>query len=289
LIGLRELGFNRISIGVQSTNPQDLKRLDRIHDNNDVLKSISNARKAGFENINLDLIFGLPWQSLRSWQESLRRALDLQPDHLSIYSLIIESDTVLYDWYQKGRIAVQDQDLEADMYELTMAMLEEHGFIHYETSNWAKADPNIDFRCKHNLQYWLNLPYLGFGAGAHGYPNHERTENIQGIEDYIKRIQTGKHSRYIFPNSPAIIFSNRVDIQTQMKDFMLLGLRLISEGVSEERFRHDFGVSMKDVFNEDIQHLIGQDLIYWADAGRNQLRLTKRGVMLANQVFMTFV
>jgi oxygen-independent coproporphyrinogen-3 oxidase len=250
---------------------------------------MSFARKAGFRNVSLDLIFGLPWQNLRSWEETLTRALNLKPDHLSIYSLIIEPGTVFYNWYQKGKIVIKDQDLEADMYELTMHKLEREGFKQYEISNWARTDQNLDFRSHHNLQYWLNLPFLGFGAGAHGYANHIRTENVKGIKDYIKLIEKNSSSGYVFPYSPTTINSIMVDEMTQMRDFMLLGLRLVNQGVTENRFTSDFGLSMKNIFKLEIEDLIAQGLIYWVDKEQTQLRLTKRGILLANRVFRTFV
>ncbi len=130
---------------MQSTDSFDLKRLDRIHNIQDVINSVTDARRAGFDNINLDLIFGLPWQDLVSWRNSLQRAIYLSPEHFSLYSLIIEEGTALYRWHQKGLIEPQDQDLQADMYELAMEMLSAAGYEHYEISNWAKVDTDRDF------------------------------------------------------------------------------------------------------------------------------------------------
>lgn len=289
LQGLRRLGFNRISIGIQSTDPFDLVRLERIHDTNDILNSVRFAREAGFKNINLDMIFGLPWQDLSSWRQSLLRAIDLQPEHFSLYSLIVEPGTRLSAWYQKGLIEVQDQDKEGDMYELAMDMLDDAGYGHYEISNWAIRDPERDFRCRHNLQYWLNEPYLGVGAGAHGYAGGVRTVNVSEIPAYIGCFQEGIEEKFSFPRSPATISTAEVDKETQMKDFMMLGLRLVEDGVSDERFRSCYGVSMMDVFDGEINALISVGLLEWVGQGEDQLRLTKRGVMVANQVFMEFV
>jgi oxygen-independent coproporphyrinogen-3 oxidase len=289
LYGLRDLGFNRISIGVQSTNPCDLKRLDRIHNVNDVLRSVYYAKKAGLSNINLDLIFGLPGQSLADWEHSLSRAIYLNPNHFSLYSLQIEPGTVLYRWYQRGLIPLQDQDLEGDMYELAMEKLNNAGYQHYEISNWAKFEPGTNSQCRHNLQYWRNLPYFGFGAGAHGYINNIRTENISGIEDYIQRLDQENNQTQQFTISPAAISSTVIDNTTQMKDFMMLGFRLIQEGVSEERFKSEFQSSMKKSFDFEIQALLEKGLIEWGDEHGSYLRLSKRGIFVANQVFMAFV
>ena len=289
LKGLRKIGFNRISIGIQSTDPFDLVRLDRIHDIDDILKSVSFARRAGFQNISLDMIFGLPWQNLSSWRDSLARAIDLHPEHFSLYSLIIEPDTQLFDWYQHGLIKLQDQDLEGDMYELAMELLDKAGYSHYEISNWAKNDPVRDYRCKHNMQYWLNQPYFGIGAGAHGYVARVRTVNVKKISPYIKRLSNSSQELFVFPGSPAATGINTVDLKTQMQDFMMLGLRLVEEGVTDKRFKAVYGISIMEVFAEEVQSLVEKGLLEWVGNGEAQLRLTGRGVMVGNQVFMAFV
>jgi len=289
LLGLVKLGFNRISLGVQSTNMFDLTRLDRVHDVSDILTSVKFAKKAGFKNISFDLLFDLPWQDVSDWENNLTRALMLEPAHLSVYALIIEPGTPFYDWHQKGLITPQDQDLSADLYEVTMAVLEKNGFEHYEISNWAKREDHVSFRCRHNLQYWLNKPYLGFGAGAHGYAEGIRTENTSSIEDYIKRMKGLYQMPITFPLTPAALTFTKVDITTQMKDFMLFGLRLVKDGVSCEEFEMRYGLTMKSVFNEEINLLTELNLVEWSNAEHRNLRLTNMGVMLANQVFMAFI
>ena len=286
---LYDLGFNRISLGVQSTDSFDLQRLDRIHTIDAVLSSVYHARKAGFRNINLDLIFGLPWQDLESWGHSLARAIQLEPQHFSIYSLIIEPGTPLFGWYERGLIAEKDQDLEAEMYELTMAMLKDAGYEHYEISNWRKNSPKADFRCRHNLQYWRNQPYFGFGASAHGYVDGKRTVNLPNLFNYLDVMKENQPDAYSFPAGPATTSVTPVDLQTQMRDFMMLGLRLVQEGVSESRFMRLYGKSMRRVFAEELSHLLTLNLIQWVDDDHQQLRLTLRGIMVANQVFMQFV
>jgi len=289
LMGLSDIGFNRISMGVQSTDSFDLARLDRIHTINDVLSSFRNARKAGFTNINLDMIFALPWQNLKGWENSLSRAIDLSPEHFSLYSLIIEPGTALHRWYQRGLIATQDQDLEGDMYETSMALMDRAGYEHYEISNWAKEAPEKDFRCRHNLQYWRNKPYLGLGAGSHGYAKAVRTVNTRTIGDYIHRMNQNPTLNFDFPASPATISREEIDNTTQMKDFMMLGLRLVNEGVSSNIFERTYGQSMQVVFKDEIRLLRAQGLLEWVGGGQEHLRLTQRGVMVANQAFMEFV
>ena len=286
---LNAIGFNRISLGVQSTDSFDLQRLDRIHTIDEVLSSVYHARMAGFQNINLDLIFGLPWQDLRSWEHSLQRAIQLKPQHFSIYSLIIEPGTPLFGWHERGLITEKNQDLEAEMYELTMAMLKDAGYEHYEISNWRKLSLKEDFRCRHNLQYWRNQPYFGFGANAHGYVDGKRTVNISNLVNYLDVMKKNQPDAYPFPAGPATTSVTPVDFQTKMRDFMMLGLRLVQEGVSEMRFNRLYGKSLKHVFAEELSYLLTHKLIQWEDADHQQLRLTPRGVMIANQVFMQFV
>ena len=290
LHGLRSLGFNRLSLGVQSTDTFDLKRLDRIHSIQDVISAVTDARRAGFDNINLDLIFGLPWQDLESWRNSLQRAIYLAPEHFSLYSLIIEEGTALYRWHQKGLIEPQDQDLQADMYELAMAMLHEAGYEHYEISNWAKVNGNRDLRCRHNLQYWLNDPYIGVGAGAQGYFEHTRLVNTPNLADYLIRMQENAVDRFNFLNTPAIISTEYVDLETRMNDEMMLGLRLIQQGVSAEGFYERYQVPLKEIFHDEITRFVRLGLLEWVGEGEEKrIRLTHHGIMVANQVFMAFV
>lgn len=286
---LQSLGFNRISLGVQSTDAFDLTRLDRIHSIDDVLSSLNNARKAGFNNISLDLIFGLPWQDLESWKNSLERAIQLRPEHLSVYSLIIEPATPLYYWYLHGLIEEKDQDLEGEMYEYAISRLESAGYEHYEISNWRKRNTDKDYRCLHNLQYWRNQPYFGFGASAHGYVDGVRIVNSPNLVNYLERVKNEEPYVIKYPGSLATVSMDVVDRETRMKDFMMLGLRLVREGVSEKRFQSLYGESMRRVFNYEISTLITQKLVEWGDGDQRRLRLTPRGIMVANQVFMQFV
>ncbi len=289
LCELRKLGINRLSFGVQSTNTFDLIRLDRSHTVEDVLDGMRYARKAGFENINLDMIFNLPWQDKSSCVHALSRALALSPEHFSLYSLIIEEGTPLDRWYQRGMVELQDEDLEAEMFETAIRMLDNAGYIHYEISNWAKSDSKQNFRCIHNLQYWMNLPYLGVGVGAHGYIGNVRTENVHRIEDYISRFRNCENLELKHPETKATLLASEVDLQTQMRDFMWLGLRLVNEGVSVDRFFQTYGLSMVEVFEAEIEELLNLVLVRWTDDGQHRLTLTQRGLMLANQVFMRFV
>ena len=277
---LYSAGFNRISFGVQSAHPDDLLLLERIHDFLDVIESVKWARQAGFKNISLDLVFGLPEQSLQRWQNTLKSALNLNPEHLSIYALTIEEGTPFGHWAERGMLPLPDPDLAADMYEWASEFLAKNGYMQYEISNWAK--PNRE--CLHNLQYWRNLPYLGFGAGAHGYATGTRYSNILGIQTYVKRLATSSAKK--FPLSPATFSYEKIDIETEMNEMMMLGLRLTQEGVSAKTFQIRFGRTLQDVFSEEIDKLITLGFLEWQ---KEILRLTPRARLLGNQVFRRFV
>jgi len=277
---LFEIGFNRISIGVQSANNKELNLLGRIHTYEDAITSVSCARKAGFRNLNMDLIYGLPDQTISDWQNTLGLMLGLDPEHISLYGLTVEEDTQLGRWVNRGLIPLPDPDLAADMYEWAGEELATAGYEHYEVSNWAKPG----YQCRHNLQYWRNQPYLGFGAGAHGYAEHMRVANISKIKPYINHFHKPSHQK--FPISPATKNFQTIDVYTEMQETMMIGLRLTKEGVSKYRFRERFGKEMRVVFEREINELTHLGLIEWAG---DSLRLTTRGILVGNQVFMRFV
>ncbi len=280
---LRSLGFNRLSLGVQSTHPDELRQLERIHDFFDVIDAVNWARRAGFDNLNLDLIFGLPEQSLARWQATVEMILSLHPEHLSLYALTLEHGTPFGRWAQHGLLPMPDPDAAADMYDWAGETLDTAGFEQYEISNWAKPGR----QCRHNLQYWRGQPYLGFGAGAHGCAGRLRISNVLRIKTYIERL----HPDYPildfpFPLSPATVHQTKIPMRVEMQETMLTGLRLTREGVSAGDFADRFGVQMRAVFDKEIDELTGLSLLEWAGP---VLRLTKRGRLLGNQVFMRFV
>ena len=298
LFGLFELGVNRISLGVQSANPDELRLLERIHDFPAAIQSAYWVRKAGFRQLNLDLIFGLPEQSLDAWQQSLKHALALHPEHLSLYALSLESGTPFGCWAARGLISTPDPDLSAEMYEWSSELLVGSGYAQYEISNWAKlsageqisATNSPAFACRHNLQYWRNLPYLGFGAGAHGYAAGARTANLLSPSAYIKQLGTIPEVKPPFPFSPANETSTSIDPQTEIGETMMMGLRLTREGISEEVFYNRFHTNLAEIFPEQIDRLIQWDLLEWASShSRRVLRLTGRGRLLGNRVFAEFI
>ncbi|MFZ5910548.1 MAG: radical SAM family heme chaperone HemW [Chloroflexota bacterium] len=293
---LRAIGINRLSYGVQSAEPGELRLLERAHDFFDVIASVKWARQAGFDNLNLDLIYGLPEQTLADWQTSLRRALDLHPEHLSLYALTLEHGTPFGRWAARGLLPTPDPDLAAEMYEWAGEYLQAHGYVQYEISNWARM--NSGFMCRHNLQYWRGLSYLGLGAGAHGYANGYRYANALRIKTYIERLSADQFPmpNYQFPLTSAVVNHHRQTPQDDMSEFMLNGLRLTREGVSPETFHARFGRDLRAVFGREIEELLRLGLLEWAEIQTSEvsrtsevLRLTVRGRLLGNQVFLRFV
>jgi oxygen-independent coproporphyrinogen III oxidase len=285
LLDLHSLGINRLSYGVQSANTEELRMLERAHSFFDVIEAVSSARKAGFRNLNLDLIYGLPEQTLPTWQTTVRRILDLHPEHISAYALTLEHGTPFGRWASKGLLPLPDSDLAADMYEWLSETLETNGYVQYEISNWAKPG----HECRHNLQYWRGLPYLAFGAGAHGYAHGYRYSNVLRIKTYIERLANTKSpvSNLQSPLTPVTVNHHKQSLHDDMSEFMMTGLRLTREGVGEPEFRKRFGQSMRETYRDEIESLLRLGLI--ENGVGERIRLTKQGRLLGNQVFMRFV
>lgn len=269
---LREAGVNRLSLGVQSLHPQLLKELGRIHTPNQAIESYQLARQAGFDNINLDLMNGLPGQSLKDWQDTLRQAAALKPEHLSVYGLSIEDDTPFGRAYAKGELQLPEEEERAEMLEWTYAFLAQKGYNHYEISNYAIPGKE----CCHNKIYWLNAPYLGFGAGAVSYWQGERRNNLTGVAEYIQQINSG---------TPPVGERERADQAGEMAETVFLGLRLLS-GLSRQRFAKRFEREIDEVYGPQIEELCTKGLLQ--DCGYG-IRLTQRGILLANEVFCEFL
>lgn len=271
---LRSLGVNRISLGVQSSHEDELQLLRRGHSFKDAIETYEAARQAGFDNVNVDLIYGLPDQPIEKWRATLERVILLQPDHISAYSLQVEERTAMLRWVQTGRVSEPDDDDVATMYELTQALLNRARFDHYEISNWART---THYASRHNLVYWRNEPYFGFGCGAHSSFEGKRYSNVLHPRDYIERIQQ---------TGAAVVEEEQIDRALEMGETMMLGLRLIKEGVQRARFADRFGVELDEVYGAIIQRLTEQDLI---ESDSHCVRLTPRGRLLGNRVFGEFL
>jgi len=283
---LRATGVNRLSLGVQSFSDAELAQLGRIHTREEALQSILWAKQAGFENLSLDLIFGLPKQSLKAWEYNLQEAIKIHPEHLSLYNLIVEDGTPLAKQIANGEIPAPDDDVAADMYELTMDFLTSAGYEQYEISSWATSP---EFESRHNKAYWQMTPYLGVGAAAAGFAENVRTLNTPSIPEYVQRIST-QRSALPYPRSAANREYTEVDGFTLMQESMMLGLRLTREGVSNAAFRARYGQDISAAFPEEVHRLLAKGLVEWVDFPDGlHVRLTRRGKMLGNQAFMEFV
>lgn len=288
LLGLGQLGINRLSIGAQSAQPNELALFQRTHTFEDVVQAMRAARQAGFENMSLDLIYGIPGQTLARWQDTFTKTLALAPDHFSVYALSYDFNTPMRAWIQRGLLAEPAGELAAEMYEWADEVLLAAGYEQYELSSWSKISnpkiPKSQNRCRHNLQYWRNQPYLGLGAGAHGYWGSYRYANIASPSAYVARMKTGERST--FPFSPALQSSIEVDDDTEMKETLLTGLRLLQEGVSALDFHRRFGLNLADVFESDLRDLLQKELIVWEG---DRLQLSRGARLVSNWVFERFV
>ena len=266
---MRDNGVNRLSFGLQAMQDETLKQLGRIHTVAEFLESYHLAREHRFENINIDLIFALPDQTMDAWHHTLNEVISLKPEHISAYNLVMEEATPFYEWWQAGELHLPSEDTEADMFQYTIETLTAHGYEHYEICNFAR--PN--YYAKHNLVYWDNQPCIGLGAGACGYVNGVRYSNIRGIASYIKALLQG--------NTP-IADTERMTGHAEKAEVLMLALRK-REGISVEAYQDRFG--------EEIEAAFGSILKKWMDLGllehtATHLRLTPRGLFLANEVFI---
>jgi len=286
LIEYRQLGINRLSIGMQSALPHELALLGRLHDHQATQRSVESARQAGFSNINLDLIFNLPGQTLEDWQKSLGAALSLQPTHLSLYALSLEEGTPLHRQVEDGEFATPEDDTAAAMMDMAAELLPANGFIHYEVSNWAKADAQTDYTSRHNLQYWLNQPYFGFGAGAHGLVDEVRTVNEPLPTRYISLCRESQ--AISFPIGPASIENHTRDHLSQIEEHMILGLRLLQHGVNRDEFTKRFGNDWDVYYGDTIRQLLAKQQLIW-DETSCSLRLAPELFFVANQVLVQFL
>jgi len=274
LATLRERGVNRLSLGVQSFADDELRLLGRIHSAEQAAAALIVARQAGFDNVSLDLIFGLPGQTLAGWRYSLERALALEPEHLSLYALSVEAGTPLARDINRGHLPPPDPDTAAEMYEMAAEVNAAAGYLHYEISNWARGPGR---QCRHNLIYWRNEPYLGLGAGAHSWQGRRRWANAAAPEEYTTRLAEG---------DSALAEEETISPELEMGETMMMGLRLVEEGVPVGRFRRRFGLDPRDHYRVEIAELVDLGLL---DVDDERLRLSPRGHLLGNQVFARFL
>jgi len=275
-------GINRASVGAQSFIDAELVSLSRTHTADDVRRTIEVLKEAGFENISLDLIAGLPEQDLADWEFNLREALAIQAEHLSLYMLDLKEGTQLYAQVDRGLRPQPDDDLAAEMYRMISSATQVAGYEHYEISNFARivecgvAEPISPFRSKHNLKYWTGAPFYGIGCGAHSYNGSARWVNVMKADTYIERVaQTGN----------AIAERNELTEADRAAEALFMGLRL-KEGVSLAEFRSDYGVDVIERYGDELPRLADAGLI---EIGGGRLTLTAAGRLLSNEVVVSFV
>lgn len=267
-------GINRISIGLQETHNELLKQISRIHTYEQFLQTYELAKKAGFKNINIDLMIGLPNQTIEQVKENIKRIIGLNPEHISIYSLIVEEGTKIYKDLENGKISLPDELVERKMYWLVKKELEKKGYTQYEISNFCKKD----YKSKHNYNCWEQKEYIGVGIAAHSYINQKRFSNITNLQNYIKNCKDEKFE------------DNRIlhEIQTiedMKKEYMLLGLRTIN-GISIQKFKQKFGENPIYIFRKELQKLVEEKLL---EIDSDRIYLTNKGIDLANLVWEEFV
>ncbi len=292
----RALGVNRLSFGVQSALPNELALLGREHDFATAVEAVGMARAAGFDNVNLDLIYGLPRQTVADWAQTLAAVLGLaaaEPavTHISLYCLTIEPGTPMQRRLAGGVIPAPDPDAAADQYELAGCELAAAGFDHYEISNWARPGRE----CRHNVVYWRNEPYLGLGAGAHGLAGGYRYQIVRQPRAYVRRLLSGSPAEAgaperpatgPFPLSAAVAAHHLVDRDEAMSDTAITQLRLLDEGLDLTGFASRFGRAFDDVYANEVRQLEAWNLLH---RRHDRLLLTERGRFLSNQVFYRFV
>lgn len=268
---LRRLGFNRLSLGVQSFNPDELRFLGRIHSVEDVLASVEAARRAGFDNINLDLMTAFPGLTRDAFTRSLSRAVALRPEHISCYTLIFEPGTLFYKRMERGELVPLPEEAEAEYYQLAEAFLGEAGYQAYEISNFARQPA---FRCRHNLIYWTYRPYLGLGPSAHSFWNDRRWANHRSLERYCRNLAAGQ-----LP----VAFQETLDRETQMFEYLYLHLRL-REGLDRRAFQLRFGEDPYQLYGEKLDRLVDLGVVTRDD---RRVTLTSRGWLVADEVVVS--
>ena len=267
-----DTGIHRLSIGVQSFDDSELKFLGRIHTSNQARKSITMARDTGFSNINLDLIYALPDQTISGWETSLQALRQYYPEHISAYNLVFEEGTPFYKMRDRGEIKTQPEDQEAEFYNFTHEYLTELGYLHYEISNFARSEANIS---RHNYKYWQHVDYLAFGPSAHSFLQEKRWSNVRSVSKYISQIESGEMP---------VDQSENLDTKTLMFEYIFLQLRTY-RGIDMQDFDTKFNVSFKQIYSRDIEQLLTNE---YAAITNNHLHLTDKGMILCDEICLRF-
>ncbi|QGM29826.1 oxygen-independent coproporphyrinogen III oxidase [Bacillus sp. N3536] len=269
---MRKFGVNRLSMGVQTFNQDLLKILGRTHSNNHVYDVIQYAKQTEFPSISIDLMYGLPNQTMEQWKESLQEAFRLKIPHISAYSLLVEPKTIFYNLLSKGKLSLPGEDLEAEMYGYLMDEMKRNGYKQYEISNFSYEGKASE----HNLLYWNNDEYIGLGAGAHGYVNSIRYSNHGPLKKYMQQLEIGEKP---------VMMQKEVTYEEKMEEEMFLGLRK-NQGVSLSNFDKRYGKSLYEAYGNEIEELLEKELL---EIKNDYVFLTNRGRFVGNEVFQYFL
>ena len=270
----KEYGINRLSIGLQSANDKILKKIGRIHDYKQFEETFFYARKCGFKNINVDLMIGLPTQAVEDVKQTLEKIIQKNPEHISVYSLIIEEGTIIEKLINENKLQLPDEETERIMYWTVVNELKENGYNQYEISNFSKKT----YESKHNTNCWKQKQYIGLGTSAHSYLNKKRYSNTNNIEEYIKNIQENNISKNI------TIHEEQTEEST-MNEYMLLGLRMI-QGININEFKQKFKIDPTIKYKEILEKLQKENLI---QITKTSIKLTKQGINFGNIVWEEFI
>ena len=272
LITMKELGINRLSIGLQATQNYHLKSIGRIHTYEEFVKNYKEALDIGFKDINIDLMYALPNQNFDEWKESLEKIVKLNPSHISAYSLILEEGTKLYYMYEKNEFEMIDEDTDIKMYNYTINYLKDNGYNQYEISNYAKNG----FECKHNILYWKCNHYIGLGPGASGYIDDYRYNNLESLNDYHEKLLN---------NEKPIDFIDKLSIEDKIQEKIFMGLRM-NEGIKFDEFKNEFNLDFKERFKDILKRLSNNKLIVEDEFG---IKFTQEGREISNSIFVEFM
>lgn len=273
LTGLREIGINRLSMGIQSFTPSLLRLLGREHNVEEACTAIYLAQEAGIASLNLDLLFAIPGQTYREWEKTLKKALSFSVEHLSLYNLQIEEKTLFHKWVREGRLVVAHEELDYAMYKRGISCLQERGFSHYEISSFARPG----YESLHNRLYWKNREYVGVGPGAWGYYQGERYGNKVSLREYSLSIERGERP---------LGYTHRPSLKERLEETFFMGLRLLKEGIQREEILEDLGVDPFLYYREEIHELVEKGLV---EADGETIKLKREGLMVANQVMASFI
>ena len=269
---MKKCGVNRLSIGLQAVQNHHLKYIGRIHTFEEFEKNYHEAKKVGFDNINIDLMYALPNQTKEDWMESLEKVVNLNPTHISAYSLILEENTELFDMYERKEFKLLDEDTDIEMYEYTINYLKSHGYNQYEISNYAKEG----FECKHNILYWKCENYVGIGTSASGFLDETRYNNLCEIDKYEELILNGKKP---------IEWEEKLSIKDKIEESIFLGLRM-NEGIKFKDFKNKYDFNFLEEYKNEIEKLTKLQLI---DINETGMKLTQKGKEISNSVFVEFI